>query len=423
MKTILLLDDRDKERNEASHSLGLMNEYKTVAFKSIEEAVRAYEKQPCQLIIASTSFGVQQTLGAIDKFSSFIPRPMILLLVHNGEWELAAKLLRAGADDYMMMPMPLDILRKRVGNYMRIIDAKDDREVVKEPFNIFDKNIMSRYVCFRINSEESLSEFWDYFLPHPKQNEHTSDCIRIVYRVGLLLYTLRYDASIVVEENESNYYFTIDRVARLNKTIVTNIIEKNYPTAIYEISGDKLCFILPKNPAAILLERPQPIVAETSDEPFVPSEGVPLFVFDFLDKEDQHEVDECISEMGIISSSLTDGKIDHNDLAVLNSSLLKFARVLSSYPESFKISSSLQSLCFELKDDEQVESADASLLVGLLLRMISLLTQWHRSMFKEGAPSADYLTAQITICSDELIGALNASTEALQHTIEDIFDI
>lgn len=65
--------------------------------------------------------------------------------------------------------------------------------------NPFTRQVYSHTLTFRVESEEDLAQFWDYWLVGEKNILNLSDCVRLTYGFGLWLLKKGESFSIVVE--------------------------------------------------------------------------------------------------------------------------------------------------------------------------------------------------------------------------------
>jgi len=82
---------------------------------------------------------------------------------------------------------------------LRIIEfRKQELRKNQRAMNPFNSRVFHRTITFRIDGEEALSEFWDYWLNAPKNIIDLSDCVRLFFGFCLWLTHRDFESTIVV---------------------------------------------------------------------------------------------------------------------------------------------------------------------------------------------------------------------------------
>ncbi|MBV5279410.1 MAG: response regulator, partial [Campylobacteraceae bacterium] len=117
------------------------------------------------------------------------------------------KMLSLGAEDYLTKPINAELFENRIKHYLKIIALRNKKiEATTNVLNPFDTKVYSRSITFRIDKEEALIEFWDYWLNGEKNILNLSDCVRLIYGFGLWVLKNNQFFNIIVEESAENFY-------------------------------------------------------------------------------------------------------------------------------------------------------------------------------------------------------------------------
>ena len=73
------------------------------------------------------------------------------------------EILSSGAEDYISKPINSDIFVSRISNYITLVKARSHVRRNEYYVNLFTKAVYSRNTKFMIHSEDSISEFWEFF--------------------------------------------------------------------------------------------------------------------------------------------------------------------------------------------------------------------------------------------------------------------
>lgn len=172
---------------------------------------------------------------------------MIIAVSALDDSDRKKEILNIGAEDYISKPIDANIFSGRMENYITLIESRGHEKLNSKSINIFTNEIYSRHTNFIIKSEDSLSEFWEFFLLNiTKKNEFLSDVVRTIFSIAEVQVKLSIESSIYIEESDKLQYFTLTKIDELPENVVKLILSKNKPDCEYKISDSKISFELCK---------------------------------------------------------------------------------------------------------------------------------------------------------------------------------
>jgi len=217
MRKILLVDDNDNNRLTLELLLEEMEDVEVFEAHDGEEAIRMCEKESYNLIFMDIMMPRVDGFEATKAIKESGHKAMIIALSALDDEASKHKMMSLGAEDYLTKPVDAELFQMRVKNYLTIIDKRKKKVFDLEATNPFNKNVFNRSYNFRINSEEALAEFWDYWLGGKKDVLDLSDCVRIIYGFGLWLLKKDKRFHIVAEESNEKLYITLFDISLIKK--------------------------------------------------------------------------------------------------------------------------------------------------------------------------------------------------------------
>jgi hypothetical protein len=322
----------------------------------------------------------------------------------------------------------------------RHISAKKSDDAI----NLFDKNVYTRFIIFKSENESQLAEFWEYYLINTVSDspDDLIDIIRTIYDIGLYLLDIKNKFRIVVEESEEYFYFSIKDKSDISIDIAKKIVDtinKNYSHIIYEIDDTTISFYLKKLKKVITtpketkvetiktLAEPQAIntqeeiVATTIEHTPMVLEKHELVIYDFLEHDDITELEDYIQELNSTLLMLQNSELTQEDILVASGYIGRFAKILSTYPETFNISSSMRSLSEGIRSNMDSFREKAKDLAPMLKAFNNDLSTWVRMTFYDGIPSIDYMDNSIISNANTMLSFISPE-ELGDSNLDDIFD-
>ncbi|MEA2100141.1 MAG: response regulator, partial [Campylobacterota bacterium] len=218
-------------------------------------------------------------------------------------------ILNNGAEDYVAKPVNADIFISRMANYITLIEARRNKKTTSSGINLFSDEIFNRHMRFIINSDDALSEFWEYFLLGSEHKcDNLSDVIRTIFAIADIQRRLNIDTDIYVEDSENSKYFTLVKIDEVPLKIVKLTLKKNNFSGSYKIDDGKISFELGLKFNSLdepIFEEEKTIIKEEIKEEEIASplnliSSIELTVFDYIDKDDLYDLEEYANKLNSI---------------------------------------------------------------------------------------------------------------------------
>ncbi|EDZ61207.1 signal transduction response regulator [Sulfurimonas gotlandica GD1] len=358
---------------------------------------------------------------------------MIIAVSAVDDSDRKKEILNIGAEDYISKPVNADIFTSRIESYITLIEARGHEKINTRTMNIFTNEIYSRHTNFIIKSEDSLSEFWEFFLlSATKKNESLSDVVRTIFSIAELQVKLSIESGIYIEESDKYQYFTLTRIDKLPKNLAELILKKNKLECKYKIDNTKISFELSKvyeKDEIELHKKPAvtPVVIENVDDLIAsPVEYVSqeLVVFDYIDGDDLYDLEEYSTKLASLMLVVGSGDITEDEVVAIYGYLEKLGSILSTYGEVYVISKALTALAYDMSEHSKEFIENSSDLGAMCKAFSNDMSTWIQMSFHRGAPSADFMNDTIVVNCETISGMLkmNDNTNESLDDLDDIFD-
>lgn len=303
------------------------------------------------------------------------------------------RMLSLGAEDYITKPLRAEHFLQRLKQYIRIIALRhQDIPKYTRALNPFNTHVFHRSTTFRIDNEESLAQYWDYWLNGEKNIINLSDCVRLIYGFSLWLLKHQHECSIVVEESEEKLYMMLLHVKPLRGNIIKNILLKHFSSAKYILSSDMLTFQLDKeaptakpsqNNAEAVLEvsdEAKKILAKTHDNVLSAVDYVNSTAISFFSKIDGLETINDETDKAILAFEKEPNK---QTLSVIYDNFQEYAETLSELMEFEHLGFAIRTLINFLGTltEEQFDLDKSKRLAAMLLNLLHDLSSWRENVF------------------------------------------
>lgn len=454
MKKVLIVDDNQNNRLLLRALLEDYAEENDQVF-AIREAVNGLEAslmaedEHFHLIFMDIMMPEMDGIEATSRIRSFESKSMIIAISAVDDGDRQRQILSNGAEDYIPKPINADIFTTRLGNYLSLIDA---RENPKTRFNagaanLFSSAIYSRKLLFYIQNDDDLAEFWEYFLlNHDDGCERLSGAVRTLFSLGGVAVKLGNKCQVIVEESEILVYMTMTEMDKIDPKIVKLILLKNPDVTDYKILNNKISIQVPK-PQLISPPRIEPRVDEVKSAPlqersvepmaplFTPEEisqvsATPYVmaqesvqVYDYMDEEDLDDLKDYVSKLNSLML-IVGGEIEGDEVDEIIAALQKISRVATGYTDSYVIGQSLASMGNTIATHipQFIEKSNA--LAPLCAAFGRDLSSWIRLIFVEGASSVNYMDDTIVSNAAMIESFLTMDDAAADDGagLDDIFD-
>ena len=399
------------------------------------EAVDMCKKSNFDIVLMDIMMPEMDGIEATKIIREDNPNIMIIAVSAVDDALKQKKILSNGAEDYISKPINSDIFVSRISNYITLIEARNHKKirVSTSKVNLFTDKIYFRHSVFTVNSEDSLSEFWEFFLlnAHSKY-DNLSDVVRVIFSIAETQLKLSIDSEIYIEESDEYQYFTLTNIDLLPPKVVELILKKNPLLCPYKIEGEKISFELLKvyssdeeeELALVLLEDKSIVVEEESAVLNSYESSKELQVFDYLDEEDLIDLEEYTSKLNSLMLVVGSGDITGEEFEEMCAYLEKLGYILSTYSEIHPISKSLNNLADDLSShsDEFISNSEA---LGPMCKAFSRdMSSWIQMSFYTGAPSVDFMNDTIAVNCETISNMLkmNDTDDAALEELDDIFD-
>ena len=336
-------------------------------------------------------------------------------------------ILNNGAEDYVAKPVNADIFISRMTNYITLIEARKHKKITSKGINLFSDEIFSRHLRFMINSEDSLSEFWEYFLLEAEHKcDNLSDVIRTIFGIADIQRRLNIDSDIYVEDSESSKYFTLVKIDKIPSKIINLTLKKNNFIGKYKIGDGKISFELDLKfesfDELVVEDKKVEIIEEEVASPLPFATSVELEVFEYIDEDDLFDLEEYANKLNSIMLVVGSGDITSDDVTEIYTYLEKIGSILSMYSEVYSISMALSSLSVDMSTHTQEFMENSEALGPMCKAFSNDMSKWIEQSFHTGAPSADFMNDTIVV-NCQTIGSMLKIDEQPAESEDDFDDI
>lgn len=440
MKRILIVDDN---RNNRLFLQVLLDDYcethPEASFEICEavngkEAVEKSKAEAFDLILMDIMMPEMDGVEATRLIRQQDKKVMIIAVSAADDEERKKSILDNGAEDYILKPVNADIFQTRLVNYLALIEVRGSTHFSKEAFNLYSQEVYRRQTIFMLDSEDALSEFWEYFLlgDQPRY-EGISDVVRTLSALGDLFVRLDIETRIIVEESERLLYISIDKIDQLQDKLLTLVIAKNRAVTEYKIGSDRMSVMLYKSkevddipvekPVVVYEEPPVLKTASTGKTTILKSSDIVDEVFDYMDEDDLDEVETYIGKLDLLFLLVGQGEVSKDEIVEIYTYLERIGRMMTSYSESYKIGQALRDLAAEISSHDEEFQLNSAALGPMCAAFSHDLSKWAEMIFHTGSSAVDYMDDTIVANSQTISGMLNMNDAGSDGgDLDDIFD-
>jgi two-component system chemotaxis response regulator CheY len=412
MKKVLIVDDNQNNRLALELLLEDIEDINISEAKNGLEALKLCHKKDFDLIFMDIMMPVMNGIEATKKIKEFTKKPMIIALSALDDTKSKQNMIQNGAEDYMTKPIDSSLFLQRMNNYINIINLRKKTIVNTNALNPFSKSIYDRLLTFNIKTENSLVQFWDYFL-RDNIYDYTdlSDYIRIIYGLGLWMTNNNKRFSISIEESESKLFIILNDIGFIKESIVLNIIRKHLPEALFVVENGNLSFELAKN-IKITEEIEDLEKNYTNEQMSLNDDTARILTKTHIDNPTAVEYVEntAISILPKLENlEQIEDELDNVIIAFENNPCKKSAEeiceVFEQYYAVISLLDEFEHLIFAVKslinfirtiDEENFKDNKIKILVSMLLNLLQDLSSWRNMIFiKQEARDIHYLDASL----------------------------
>lgn len=391
MVKVLIVDDNDNNRLTLNL---LLEEVQGIEVYEAEDGNIAVEmciNQNFDLIFMDIMMPNMDGFEATKRIKEIQPNTMIIALSALDDQESKNKMLSFGSEDYLTKPVDAALFYMRITHYLKIIALRNQKTQESScVLNPFDTKVYSRSIIFRIDKEEALGEFWDYWLKGEKNIVDLSDCVRLLYGFGLWLLKSEHPFSIVAEESDEKVYMMLMQAGFIKNSVIKNILLKHFPSARYILSKDILSFALDievkksdsevKKSGIELSDETRKILTKTHNNVLCATEYIENTAISFMNKIEgletiNDETDKAILEFERDPSKATAMIVCENFEVYVN--------ILAELVDFAHLGFALQTLINFLTTltEEQFEETKVKKLSSMLLNLLHDLSSWRENVF------------------------------------------
>lgn len=115
---LLIVENDTNGRTSLSLTLS-RHGYNIVTTKSVKEGLSAFQEKPFDLILADLKWPGEEGLQLLDEVKGRSPQTPIIMMTSTSSVQYAVEAMRKGAFDYLLKPVPLEILQERIEKAFR----------------------------------------------------------------------------------------------------------------------------------------------------------------------------------------------------------------------------------------------------------------------------------------------------------------
>jgi len=386
MYKVLIVDDNDNNRLTLNLLLEEVEDIEVYEAEDGQVAVEMCVKNHFDLIFMDIMMPNLDGFEATKYIKQVNKKSMIIALSALDDDTSKHKMLSLGAEDYLTKPLDSDHFLQRIRQYLRIISLRN-QQIHKFPkaLNPFNAHVFHRSITFRIEDEEALAQYWDYWLNGEKNIINLSDCVRLIYGFSLWLLKHAYECSIVVEESEEKLYMMLLHVKPLRSNIIKNILLKHFANAKYILSNDMLTFQLDKeikhdNGSVEVSDEAKKILSKTHDNVLSAVDYINATAISFLSKIDGLEAINDETDKAILVFEKEPTK---RNLAVIYENFQEYATILEELMDFEHLGFAVQTLINFLGTltEGQFDPEKSKRLSAMLLNLLHDLASWRENVF------------------------------------------
>lgn len=422
----LLLEDYVEENSEVKLEIDEAEDG-DVAVTKVKEALNS---KKYDLIFMDIMMPNLDGISATKQIREIDKSVMIIAVSAVDDVERQKEILANGAEDYVSKPVNADIFFSRIANYLALINSRTQtKRVSKDSSNTYTKDVFNRQLIFHYDSEDALSEFWEYYLlDSDEKYDGLSDVVRTIFSLGEVQIKRSISAKIIIEESTDTIYFTLTEITSIKK-FVQLVLLKNREVTEYKEDENSISFKLLKHSSVVetitpLLDKEvkKVEVKEVSTKEIVVEKSKGLEVFNYMDHEDLDELENYLNRLNSLLLIVGKDSIEDADVYDMIDLLMSSAKIMNMYGESYIIAQSLTNLATQLEVNK-VSFINHSSEIGELAAAFSIdLQNWLNKTFYEGAPSVNFLDDTIKSNVDMIVSLISDDESDSSEDMDDIFD-
>lgn len=449
-KNILVVDDNDVNLELIVQLLQQYDEQHDHTFEIFtahngKEAVEICSSQPMDLVFMDLMMPIMNGVEATKLIKKNHSKTMIIVISTLGDEKKQKEMLQNGAEDYMIKPVSAPLFKSRLTHYIQLIQTRHHIGTTPKASNLFTTKVYNYHMDFTVASDADLSEFWEAILIRLEFQRHIdniSDFVRFIYRIGTLQLHHKFLFHIIIEEDEENFFFTLDNMRLIGCDAIEQLIQKHYPEGNYICKDNALTFMLQKSsyeeaePISLSVKQDEVISQETetmsasieanlhaASLSFESKKDEELMTFDILDHDELDDFERHLLTLRSLILLMENGSIEPSDIEELCHILQEMASILSISNDTYVLSNALHGLSSSIKQHQEHFQESSNQLFDFVNAFVNDMIFWKTKIFYEGAPSVDFLNDSITTNANMLTALLQSdSDDSSNADLDDIFD-
>lgn len=408
-----------------------------------QEAVDMCNKSSFDIVLMDIMMPIMDGIEATKIIRETDKKIMIIAVSAVDDNDRKKLILNSGAEDYISKPINSDIFISRIQNYKTLVEARKHTKKHPSRVNLFSDEVYRRHTNFVIDSEDSLSEFWEFFLLNARAKyNHLSDVVRTIFAIADIQVRLSIECNIYIEESDELQYFTLTGIDKLPNKMLELVLKKNTLTCKYKSDDEKISFELYKN----VLEVDEKIETMSVDREVNVEENIPqssepseemlaspveyqlssqeLEVFDYLEDEDLNDLQEYARKLNSLMLIVGSGDVSEEEITDIYTYLDRMGSILATYSEVYPISKALSELSVDMSTHISVFAENSEALGPMCKAFSNDMSSWIEMSFHTGAPSIDFMNDTIVVNCQTIGGMLKMDEAPVggEEDFDDIFD-
>lgn len=399
MVKVLIVDDNDNNRLTLNLLLEETEGLEIFEAEDGQQAVEICVKEHFDLIFMDIMMPNMDGFEATKFIKQVQKNCMVIALSALDDEVSKNKMLALGAEDYLTKPVNSDLFAVRINHYLKIIRLRAKKtEATSHVLNPFDTKVYSRSMTFRIEKEDSLGEFWDYWLKGEKNIINLSDCVRLLYGFGLWILKTNQSFNIVVEESSEKIYMMLVHNGAIKNSIIKNLLLKHFPNAKYILTNGMLSFQLDtdvKKSSIEISEDVKKILTKSHDNVLSAVDYIESTAISFMGKIDGLETINDETDRAILNFEKNPSK---RTVMIISDNFQEYADVLEELIDFAHLGFAVRTLVDFLTTltEDQFKEDQVKKLSSMLINLLHDLGAWRENVFvTQVARDIHYLDASL----------------------------
>jgi CheY-like chemotaxis protein len=440
---ILIVDDNKNNRMILSLLLeDYMDDHEGVIF-NIEEAedgaiaVEKCKNDSFDLILMDIMMPNMDGIEATKVIRKTDSKIMIVAISAVDDGDRKKEILSSGAEDYISKPVNSDIFVSRIANYITLVESRKHKSSNSAVINLFTQEVFSRHTTFILDSDDSLAEFWEFFLLNARvKSDYLSDVVRTIFAIVEKQISIKNNNLLYIEESDDKQYFTLVNIDVVPAQVIQLLLLKNGVKDGYILNDSKLSFeLLKEKQYEDEEDTPEPIaISQASQEevslasaeissPIAFTASKELKVLDYIDAEDLYDLEDYSGKLNSLLLVVGSGDVTAEEVDEIYAYLDRVGSILATYSEVYPISQALCTLASDMKSHKDVFIENSEALGPMCKAFSNDLSTWITQSFHTGAPSADFMNDTIVVNCQTIAGMLKMDeAPPADEDFDDIFD-